>query len=143
MSLNTRHAGAADAGAGARHVARVLVAGGDAELDQSLGDGVDAGAELGEGPALSLEGEDLARAPLECRALRQEPDRVSVAPVSHDDLLARARGRYVAEGAAPEALRIPTPPHHREIGDRCSPSRAGRGGEAAGAGKTRSGRGLV
>src|SRR5262245_49776439 len=70
-----------------------LVAGGDAELDQPLGDGVDAGAELGEGPALSLEGEGLARAPLERRALRQESDRVSVAPVSHDGLLARARGR--------------------------------------------------
>src|SRR5262245_4020082 len=106
-----------------------------------------ASAELGEGPALSLEGEGLARAPLECRALRQEPDRVSVAPVSHDDLLARARGRYIAEGAAPEAHEDPDAPgpraHHREIGDRCSPSRGGRGGEAAGAGKTRSGRDLV
>ena len=65
-----------------------LVAGGDTELDQPLCDGVDAGAHLGEGPALLLEDEGLER-----RALGREPDRVSVAPVSHDVLLAKARGR--------------------------------------------------
>ena len=58
----------------------------DPELEEPLRGGVDAGVELGKGPALSLEGERLSRSPAPSRALGQEPDRLLVVPVPHDPL---------------------------------------------------------
>ena len=82
--------------------------------EQSLRGGVDACVELGERPALSLEGERLARAPQPSRALGQEPDRLLLVPVPHDPLRlpghagwGRVYSRACRKRTRPRVLRRP------------------------------------